>query len=179
MTKSKTNKGAGPPRVPPDAVPAEPPTNGDTDSAAAEMTVLFPGRTVNCGQFSARVTPMLVRHIREFSEPIEKTIRGMIDAGVDFNSLAGSWPQLMAHLLPLVMGDLFELLNSCTDVDLDSVPHWVLPQVAEAWINENFGAQDQLRPWFEVVSRILSKLGTEEVDLWATVSNSLSRPGTT
>ncbi len=158
-------------------------TSVDTGKAAAELAVLFPGRTIKIGPEPAAVeitvNPMLVRHIREFAEPIERAIDKLIESGVDFGSLGKSWPQLVRHLTPLLINDLFGLLNQCVDLDLDDVPHWVLPDVAGAWLEENFGSEDKLRPWFEVVSKLLEKLGNEKIDLWASVSSALSRPDTT
>lgn len=167
---------APPPRPPPDA-PTE--NAGEARSAADELAVLFPGREVFVGGLMVRVGPMLVRHMRQFAEPIERAIDKLVADGVNFAALGESWPQLIRHLTPLLLNDLFALLNHCTDVELDDVPHWVLPEVAGAWIEENFGTEQKLRPWFEVVSRILAKLGNEKIDLWATVSSALLRPDTT
>ena len=125
------------------------------------------------------VQPMLVRHIRDFAEPIEKAITKLASEGVDFAKMGDSWPLLIKHLAPLLINDLFGLLNECTDADLNDLPHWVLPEVAGAWIDENFGSEEKLRPWFEVVSRIVEKLSNKKVDLWDSVSMALLRPGTT
>lgn len=170
-----------PPRPPPDAE-AEPaaPVTDEARNGAAELAVLFPGRAVKIGDtVTITVHPMLVRHMRKFAEPIERAIDNLVTSGVNFEALGESWPQLIRHLTPLLLNDLFGLLNQCTDAELDDVPHWVLPEVAGAWIEENFGTEQKLRPWFEVVSRILAKLGNEKIDLWETVSSALLRPDTT
>ncbi len=160
-----------------------PPAPAPATTAAAELAVLFPAREVKIGEGKSAVAiavrPMLVKHVRRFAEPIGAAIEKLVADGVDFNKLAESWPLLLKHLAPLLLNDLFDLLNECVDVELGEVPHWVLPDVAGAWIEENFGSEDRLRPWFAVVSELLEKLGDEKVDLWASVSSALSRPDTT
>lgn len=160
----------------------------DADEAPApspieELEILFPGRKVSIGngelQCEITVMPMLVRHIRDFAAPIEAAIGKLTTDGVDFTKLGESWPLLIKHLAPLLINDLFDLLNECADMELNDLPHWVLPDVAGAWLDENFGSEEKLRPWFEVVSKILEKVSTEKVDLWGSVSKALLRPGTT
>ncbi len=173
--------GATKPLAPAGETPATsaPEPQSDAERQAAELAVLFPGRKVKIEDgLEITVMPMLVHHMREFSEPIVKAIDGLVASGVDFNALGESWPKLVKHLQPLLLHDLFDLLNLCADVELDDVPHWVLPIVAGEWIEENFGTAEKVRPWFEVVSKVVGKLGNQDIDLWATVSKSLSRPDT-
>lgn len=179
MSTVDVSTGAEQPRPPPPDAEAEQPVL----SISEELAILFPGRTVTVkdggNAIEIKVKPMLVRHIRKFAGPIERAVEKLVADGVDFSKLGESWPLLFKHVAPLLLDDLFGLLNECTSADLNNVPHWILPDVADAWIEENFGTEEKLRPWFAVVSKVLERLGNEKVDLWATVSKALLRPGTT
>jgi hypothetical protein len=151
---------------------------------AAELAVLFPGRTIDLLKpdgtvwRTVRVVPMGVVHMRRFISALEEVIP-KIAVQVDFQKVAGGdkgLSNLIPMIVPILTSDLIDLLDVCVEglnLRTPGIPHFWLPQLAEAWIDESFGSEDRARPWVDTVDRVLSKVtGNEPLGLWATLSRS-------
>ena len=126
----------------------------DTKKSDA-LAALFPGREVDIGGIPVKVMPLGVRHIRKFSDAVGRIMPTIV--GVIGNEKLGKeeWTnKVVTTLMPFAMSDLLGLIDDCVDVDLNSVPQWELPKIAEAWIEESFGSEEKLRPWRDLMTRL-------------------------
>jgi len=173
-----TNSDTPPARIGPGVGQPAPALNGSGASASGESTekvmgVLYPcGTTVEVGLrdgslVHAKVYPMGFRHIGDFMRDIEDAlpkVSAKLDlkrlGGDDANDRAKAMVDLLTVAIPLCCTDLLHVVNECVDgVDLndDRIPHWCMPKIIEAWIDESFGSPEKVRPWMEAVDRILAR----------------------
>lgn len=150
-----------------------------------EMEVLFPGRVVKIktakGEVDVTVYPMPIEAFRRFKESCLSLIDVFNKAGGS-EILGGGWQSILPVLLPVVVDEYLDLLAECVDgVDLlhKRCPQHLFPLLAKEWIFESFGTEEKLRPWTDLIGEVLTKVTGDEVDLWSTLSSSLSQQATT
>ncbi len=128
--------------------------------------------------------PPGVIHIQEFSKVLYKLAEMVIKTPLPMvvktdgtkELTKESMNGLIKIVVPLVLTDLFDLLQKCVDIDLkaERLPHWVLPQIASVWIEESFFKEEAIRPWVQVIENTLEKVTKEKVnlsDIWSRFSS--------
>ena len=145
---------------------------------SADLRALFPGRVVNVNGVDIMVVPMGVRHLRRFSDAVAKIMPTLITVVGDQNDSQEAWVRkLVSTILPFALSDLLVLIDDCVDVDLEDLPQWVLPKIAEVWVEESFGSEEKIRPWKDLMVSMKAKFLSPQS---STPSASLSRlAGTT
>ena len=154
-----------------------------TEKKPDDMRVMFPGVEVSIelpdGPMMVTVFPVGIQQMKKFVTAIAGAvgiIRGM-DLKKD-GSTQDHLKQMLPHLIPIVLNDLFGLVQECTvGVDLDTLPHWLVPPIVEAWIIESFGDEKKIRPWIQMFENLTEKMTGQKTEIWATLSNTLSQPG--
>lgn len=148
------------------------------------MRVLFPGTTLVIAGREVRVFPLGVRHVGSVTKAAEEIIPRLLSSGFDARSLAtkegrsAAWPSL----LPMIVGDMMKVINECVEgVDLegDDLPHWYLPPIVDAWVEESFGDAGKVKPWVDMLEATIRRVTRQELGLWETLSKHASPQDTT
>ena len=126
-----------------------------------DLAAMFPGRAVDLGGgVTVIVKPLRYRDIRKFAERISAVIPDMLGLAALAEKKdvpMEEWGrQLQNTLGPFLLNDLLELVNDCTDADLADAPHWLLPKIITAWIEETFGDPTKLTVWDEAIRSVLA-----------------------
>lgn len=147
--------------------------------------ILVPGTKV--GEFT--VYPVGIKHVKKFTAALTRAIAMVLNHPalkmVDGKVADSSVQELMPTLLNIATGDLLDLVLECTTpTPPDSLPHWVLPDLATAWLEESFlrDPEKQLRPWVQAMETLLVKLTGKPMSIWEIFSKFSSpavTPGTT
>lgn len=161
----------------------------DTSTSKSEkkpddMRVMFPGVEIPIelpdGPLMVTVYPVGIRQMKKFVTAIAGAV-GII-RGMDFNKDGTTdqhLKQILPHLVPIILNDLFGLVKECTvGIDIEELPHWLVAPIVEAWVMESFGEEKKIRPWIQMFENLTEKATGQKTEIWATLSNTLSRVGT-
>lgn len=155
------------------------------DATRRENAALFPGRKITIqgeqgDPITVTVSPLKVRHLRQFREEIGRTIRDLEGLGIDFANIA-SLPEdqrgakitsLIPIAAPVFVEHCVPLIQACTSgVDVGDLEHFLFPPLLVAWIEESFGAGRHL-PWIAAAETVLRSLTGTEVTLSSMLSPS-------
>jgi hypothetical protein len=151
------------------------------DQLANEVRINFPGTEVTIGKpgMKVRVYPVPYRELRKFTKHISDAIR-QLQSGITIVKRADGTvdPKTLKVLLPasveVIIDNLLELVSTCCQPSIEEVPHYALPPILEAWLDENFGTEERIRPWVQAIETLLLKLTGERYPIWETFSNVLS-----
>ena len=137
--------------------------------------------------FEYVVFPMGLAHIQKFSSAIGRAtsrfigIGGLPSLGEDgrLQFDATKMSVAIALVVEIITQDLMELVLACVHPPEDGPPvsslaHWHLPPIIEAWILENFGSEDQLHPWIQVMERTILRVTGKRVSIWEPLCKHLS-----
>lgn len=142
-----------------------------------DVKVMFPGTELVIelpdGKIKVDVYPASIRHMKKFAAGIAGAfgvIRSM-ELTKD-GSTEDHVKQILPALLPVVLGDLLDLVNECTvGLDILDLPHWVVAPIAEAWIMESFGSKKKIKPWIDLIENVMEKATGKRTEIWGTLSN--------
>lgn len=144
------------------------------------QAVLLPGRTIEIldGNSKVIVYPMGVVQIKKFSDSIKQFVDAAAEIKVQ-HALAGQINiAIFAAVAPLVIEHLSDLVFDCCSfqvgAEIDKIPHWEIPCIVEAWIDENFDEPKKWMPWVKMIDKAVSKATKEEFSLLETLSASSS-----
>lgn len=148
------------------------------EKSKKDWNSIFPGRSVTIApDVIVKVYPPGIVHIKEFStvlmrlaDQISKSSLSTVKKPDGSVGLApGAAGELINTILPVVLTELFDLLNLCVDIDLTdpNIPHSVLPKLAIAWIEESFLKEDSINPWMQAIETIVEKMTGKKTNLWA------------
>ena len=148
----------------------------------------FPGREVELDvgggrTLTVRVLPVGIRQVRQFSRSLVTAARAVLgtEVGEEIMKVSdGDKAKLIGGLmLEASLGDLFDLFEQCVTPDVGALPHWLLPPVLEAWIEENFLGEGRLRPWAEALDTAVKRATGEDLRMSERLSEFLSGTGGT
>ncbi len=162
--------------------------------SATAMKALYPGTLVEIrlgaqGQrvVTATVYPVGFKHLQKFTvlmmrvgETLSKasaTVRKDVDED-ELKKAMGN--EVIKALVPIVMDEMMGLVAECVvfddeNVTMDSLAHYHIAPIIEAWIAESFLPLEKLRPWIEAINRLLNQVTGKPMNLWGTLSQSLSK----
>ena len=155
------------------------------DATRRENAALFPGRRVTIqgeqGEpIVATISPLKVRHLRQFREEIGRTIRDLETLGINFGEIA-AMPEdqrnakitaLIPIAAPVFVEHCVPLIQACTiGVDVGDLEHFLFPPLLVAWMEESFGG-GRHRPWIAAAETVLRSLTGTEVKLSSMLSPS-------
>lgn len=147
-----------------------------------KTNVHYPGREILLadGQIKVMVFPVGVRHIdavMELTDEIASAVqtalasKSMKDTaraavaktrGVAVDTLPDSndWiVQGIKSVAPVLLRRGKSIIKDCvTGIDIDELPHWELPAIIDAWIEESFGDEKKTKPWIELVTMRMGKI---------------------
>ena len=140
---------------------------------------LFPGKQIKTDlDVVITVYPLGVTHIKRFTEDITRIVNASqsirVSKNADKKQVA---EQFVMGLIPLVLTDALELVKECTKVegaDFDELPHWLLPDIASAWIEESFGEEKKWRPWVTLIESTISRVTKQTFsisEIWSKASS--------
>jgi hypothetical protein len=154
------------------------------------VDVLFPGREIVIieGKLSARVYPVGFKHVKALRGSVLRIIDSMMSMP-SFREAAikQDWAQagkiVTQVLLPVVMTDLLTVFAECvrfdnSEVTVEDLPHYCIPKLAVAWIEESFIGADKLSPWMEAAVEVGRRLGISDKETSTALSSFFSQPGT-
>lgn len=129
------------------------------------------------------VYPIGAKHIRQYSRNVMGIIRILWEQNQEDPQQFATAALMSSDLIPIVIEHALDIINDCVQfegegIDLDSLPHWVVPQIVEIWIDESFGSETKLRPWVEAIEKALKKVMKREVSLSSLFSKLSSPPDT-
>ncbi|PHR91968.1 MAG: hypothetical protein COA69_09390 [Robiginitomaculum sp.] len=142
-----------------------------------DMKVLFPGTVLTLAKIGdVTVFPLGITHISRFNSAIEGLLP-RIAVQVDLSSLGTAMKDLLPMIMPILLGECLDLLDECVvGVNLRDphIPHWILPQVAEAWMEESFIGEGKMDPWIQAVEGTIEKMTGQKIGISEMFSKSLS-----
>lgn len=169
--------------------PATPAPDVETKDEA--LAVLFPGKDVPLDMGDDRpagkavVMPLGFRHLRKFTDQITRALGVVgtmnLPSSDDPTKLGKA---IMMTAAPLLMGDLFELLKECVTIEspagleLEDLPHWLIPGIVSAWIEISFGDPKKWRPWITAIDSTMGALTRQPFSILETVRSAASAPDT-
>ena len=141
-----------------------------------DLKTLFPGRQVTIDAGGQKITfsvrPMAVSHFRRFKDAVSKALEKIGGSTLDSGSL-------MVTIIDLVADDLMDVINECVDgIDLtdDHCPVWLFPQLATEWFEESFGDEGKVKPWVELIEKVVERFSGTKVNLWESLTASSPEP---
>lgn len=146
------------------------------------LRILFPGRDVQVldGRASVTVYPLALRHARKFSRELIAVIAAVSELPAkDLSKIAGdksAAAEIMAVLGPTLLSSLIDLVEECTRfrpseelaaellaagadaaaVKIGDLPHYDLPPIVEAWLEESF-LGGKWMPWVRAVEDLVQR----------------------
>jgi hypothetical protein len=127
----------------------------------ARLHAAFPGRKIKIEgtEIEVMVMPLRAANVAKFQDVIANVAASakslILDAlgteKADDGKTAG---QILDVIRPMLSGELLGLVQEGVDVDLLQVPHFVLPQIIGAWIEENF-AGNRVAGWLALGKKML------------------------
>jgi hypothetical protein len=150
--------------------------------ATVKRSARYPGTEVQLtfakGEtpLTVKVYPIGIRQLRKFTFQITTAMQTFASSGIEItqdadgkiNMAPGAWKQLAPMAVDIIIRDLLDLVEECVrfpedeEGGFDSLFHWHVPLIVEAWIKENFDSEEKLNPWIEAVQTILSRLLGEQ-----------------
>mgnify|MGYP001341645888 CR=1 FL=1 len=148
-----------------------------------DLSEMFPGREVKIetakGPITVTVQAIALSDVRKYADLISQCV-GEIAAIAAKIEGAVSRATYATIAVPVVTKHLLDLVASCVsgiDITDRRVPHYVLPPIVAAWIEECFGDEKKVRPWFDLIRSATAKMGADPAGLdgaWDTVSRFFS-----
>lgn len=148
-----------------------------------DLSVLMPGRRVELiegGRVVGRVKvyPVALRDMKKFAKDIGNALLSVANLRIQPDSSGRlPWEQVKL-IIPLfadiVIADMLDLVIGCTKPSCAGIAHWHLPAIAQAWIAENFGSENRIRPWVQAIETLIFNTTGQSVSLWETCSQLLS-----
>jgi len=133
------------------------------------------------GKAEALVFPLGIKHLRKFNERISKVLmfaarNVKVEANADDGAIAAA---LVSEIGPLMMTDLFDLLEECVrfspnGVKFDDLPQWEFPPILEKWIDESFGTPEKRDPWMRAIETTVARFTDEPFSISAMLSKDSS-----
>ena len=161
----------------------------DPDKLAVEM--LFPGRSISVDAsrgITAIVYPPGIVHIRQFSRDIVSGVMAIVGSMTTNKGAAQAekTKALLAQLVPFVLTNLIDLVGECTRLEckaapnlkLADLPHYLVPPIVQAWVEESFIGENKLLPWKAAIEALIEKATGKPTSISEMVSNFSSPPAT-
>lgn len=170
--------------------------------------ILFPGREVPLKHgetviATATVYPLGFTHFDRFSRDIVSVGLVLLDAlrikvsgdgKVTMEQGEIDPEKLIQAAAPLLMRNAFAMVRDCVTVKLEGegddakeyrldeveIPHWCVPDIVDAWVEESFGTEGKWMPWKKLMTSLMSRFqknGSSSIS--ETVSKLLSQQATT
>lgn len=143
----------------------------------SEFEALLPqGREVALDQgLVAYVFPLGVRHVFRAQDAFDKLFTKLASSGAleEGRSEVEQASKMGLAVLPILTGECFQILAETTVVgkrddsgrfvpdygfQLDLLPHWDMPDLAQAWWDHNFGEEKKRHPWVRLIEKLVSRL---------------------
>ena len=153
---------------------------------------LFPGTRIKLEDgidLEITVYPLGVKHVKKFTDDIARIVnasqRIKVEKGGDQKKIA---EQFVMGLVPIIMTDALDLVKECTVIEpqgaatFDELPHWVLPGIADAWIQESFGEEKKWRPWVTLIEKTITRVTGKPFsisEIWSKASSQTDTLSTT
>lgn len=140
-----------------------------------DLKTLFPGRELEIEGLSDPLTiyPLGISHISKFNAAIEGLLP-RIASQVDLSSIGSAMKDLLPMITPILLGEALDLVDECVvglELKDPLIPHWILPQVVEAWIEESFIGEGKIEPWIQAIERTIEKMTGEKLEISEMFSN--------
>lgn len=170
----------------------------------AGLRALFPGRKVDVldddGNVltEATVYPLGARHIETASRDVAavgmlilEALKVKVDDAnghVRVDQGAISPEKIISAAVPALLKNGFSLLRECIKIDigsddeiaLDDLPHWCLPPLVEAFVEESFGSKKKWEPWKRLIENMVRRFSKNpEFSISETFSRLSSQTDTT
>lgn len=148
-----------------------------------EMDILVPGQEVVLNEkLKAHVYPIGVVQLKRYSNRILDLIKTVIGSvKVDNQSSYEAMkdavqkavtPKIIESVLPMLTSDFLDVISECVMFEVGdesfkdkripmselNLPHFYIPKIVTAWVQENFEGDDRLNPWKEAINDILNRL---------------------
>mgnify|MGYP001557853467 CR=1 FL=1 len=155
--------------------------------AKEDFRTFFPGIKIQLSdRLSVEVFPIGTKHLEKFSEQVgviigiiasenlEKTIDPLTQK--ETLDVAAIVKRAAPQIIKYCSTHALDLLQECcffepVQFPIRELPHYKLPPILAAFIDQSFGSGDKLRPWVEVVELALSRIAGQRVEIWETLSN--------
>lgn len=168
--------------------------------------ILFPGREVPLkdGETvlgTATVYPLGFTHFDRFSRDIVSVGLVLLDSlrlkvggdgKVTMDEGEIEPDKMIQAAAPLLMRNAFSLVRDCVTVKVEGddekeyrldeieIPHWCVPDIVDAWVEESFGTEGKWMPWKKLMTSLMSRFqknGSSSIS--ETLSRLVSQPDTT
>lgn len=148
------------------------------------FSILWPGRPVVINDKEFLVYPLGVSQVKRFSSRFSPLISVIKQIPLDQLKGEAALKTLSTTLAPFILDHMLDIVFDCItykgeklkDKEIEGIPHYILPLFLEAWISESFIGEEKVRPWIEVIERLVKEVTKKEISIWGTLSKSLSPP---
>lgn len=153
----------------------------------SDIEQLFPGRVVQLEKgLAATVFPPGLLHIRKFSRDVVGLGMALADSVGKLKDKAGQSQALVQQLLPFLLTNALDLVAECVRVDgpggktykIAELPHWLLPPILEAWVEESFGDEAKVRPWKAAIEKTVERATGSKLTISEMLRRDSSPPDT-
>lgn len=148
-------------------------------------SILNPGTEVvlSDGTTKCHVYPISFKQIGKFATRIIGAISSIASAlpsGKRMPTNDEVMAVLSSRAIPVVLSDLMDLVAECTRFDdkrtIDDLPHWDVPLIIEAWIEENFSDPKKWTTWVTTIELLMEKVTKKPFSFKALMSETASKP---
>jgi len=140
-----------------------------------DLAAMFPGRPfiipTATNPITAVVYSIPFESIRRYSDLISECI-GEVASIVGNLGFKPTQGVVISIAVPIVIKRLLPLVASCIeglDIMAPRLPHWVVPQLVQAWIEESFGDEKKVRPWVTLVEQVVLRTTGQTIGIWDTL----------
>lgn len=126
-----------------------------------DLATMFPGRTISveCGNLTipVKVHPLPLAQLHRIRKAISEIMREVGDIGTFWAQVKSLNSAVIPVLVGVAVDHCLEIINDCVEgIDLmhPRTPHWVLPSIALAWIEESFGSEHKTNPWADLIEML-------------------------
>ena len=130
---------------------------------AKDAKALVPGRTLEIDGHEITVFPAGICH----SGKLFTKVVGVLQSAAEMKARPGEsvrdhGDRVVNDMIPFAIRNALDIIKDCVELpnraDFDRLPHYFLPPIAQAWIEESFGEEKKWRPWLALVEEAATRL---------------------
>ncbi len=131
--------------------------------------------------FTVKVFRIGLKHFERHGRVLAGAVQMLATTSVNMKDSKSPGLQYLSFMIPYTMCNLLPLLAETVRIEpkeamtWDEVPHFLIPDILEAWIDENFGTKEKWVPWVAVAEKMLNGLTDKTFAISETISKILSK----
>jgi len=153
------------------------------------LNILCPGKVVETSVgVAVRVHPMGLTQMKKFSQAItlalaqaSEMVKLDPEQLKDPQYLGAATTKLMGSIAPFAIVNLLDLVADCCHIEdeelvaqgakIEMLPAHDVACIVDAWVEETFEGEGKMKPWVDLVNRVLRVIFKKEVSISDMLSN--------